>query len=324
MDNGNFCWSFTSVNWKIILFNQLTFWIVFVCIASIIIFIDLYATEHRHGKLGLKRSLEWSGVWITTALLFAALVYFYAENGHQKGLEFITGYLIEYSLSIDNLFVFLMIFSVMNVPHHNQPHVLKWGILSAVVFRIIFILVGVELINLFHPIIYIFGIILLYAAYRMGFGKDKKIDYERNPLIKLIKRYFNVFENYEGSKFFVKHNKKTFVTSLFITFLLIESFDIVFAVDSIPAVMAITREPFVIITSNIFAVLGLRSLYFSLAGIVNMFHYLKYGVAIILFFVAIKMLASEFFTIPTHLSLGFIILCLIGSVVLSIFHKKTS
>ena len=306
------------------MFNQLTFWIVFVCIASIIIFIDLYATEHRHGKLGLKRSLMWSGIWITTALLFCAFIYFYADNGKQRGIEFLTGYLIEYSLSIDNLFVFLMIFSVMNVPIHNQPHVLKWGILSAIVFRIIFILVGVELINVFHPIIYLFGIILLYAAYKMAFGEEKKIDYEKNPIIKIIKKHFNVNSNYEGRKFFIKLDNKTFVTSLFLTFLLIESFDIVFAVDSIPAVMAITRDPFVIITSNIFAVLGLRSLYFSLAGIVKMFQYLKFGVAIILFFVAIKMLTSEFFTIPTQISLAIILTCLAASVILSVMKKKVS
>ena len=309
---------------KLILFNQITFWIVFICIASIIIFIDLYATEHRQGKLGLKRSLMWSGVWISTALLFCGLVYFYSENGEQRGIEFLTGYLIEYSLSIDNLFVFLMIFSVMNVSAINQPHVLKWGILSAIVFRIIFILVGVQLINLFHPIIYLFGIILLYAAYKMAFGEERKIDYEKNPILKLIRKYFNVDSSYEGKKFFIKKNKRIFVTSLFLTFLLIESFDIVFAVDSIPAVIAITRDPFVIITSNIFAVLGLRSLYFSLAGIVNMFYYLKFGVAIILFFVAIKMLTSEFIVIPIHISLIFIIGCLGLSIILSLLRKKTS
>ncbi len=306
------------------MFNQVTFWIVFICIASIIIFIDLYATDHRHGKIGLKRSLIWSGIWISTALLFCALVYFYSENGVQRGIEFLTGYLIEYSLSIDNLFVFLMIFSVMNVSNINQPHVLKWGILSAIVFRIIFILVGVQLINLFHPIIYFFGIILLYAAFKMAFGEEKKIDYEKNPILRLIRKYFNVDSSYEGRKFFIKKNKRTFVTPLFLTFLLIESFDIVFAVDSIPAVIAITRDPFVIITSNIFAVLGLRALYFSLAGIVNMFYYLKYGVAIILFFVAIKMLTSELIIIPIHLSLIIIVTCLAASVILSLLKKRTS
>ncbi|MDR3628409.1 MAG: TerC/Alx family metal homeostasis membrane protein, partial [Ignavibacteriaceae bacterium] len=256
------------------MFSELTFWIVFVCLAFTIIIVDLYATDHRHGKIGLKRSLIWSGVWITTALLFNTGIYFFLEQGHQKGLEFITGYLIEYSLSVDNLFVFLLIFGVMNVPHHSQPHVLKWGILSAIIFRIIFILAGVGLMNLFHPIIYLFGIILFFASYKMAFGGEQTIDYENNYLIKFIKRFFNIIPDYKGDKFFVKRGHKVFITSLFLTFLLIESSDIIFAVDSIPAVIAITRDPFVIITSNIFAILGLRSLYFSLAGLVNMFHYL--------------------------------------------------
>ncbi len=265
----------------------------------------------------------WSGVWICTALLFNTFLYFFLKNGHQKALEFLTGYLIEYSLSVDNLFVFILIFSVMNISDKNQPHVLKWGILSAVVFRIAFILAGVGLINLFHPVIYLFGLILLFAAYKMAFGGEGKINYEKNPFIKIIRKYFNVLPDYKGRKFFVKKDGKIFVTSLFLTLLLIESSDIVFAVDSIPAVIAITRDPFIIITSNIFAVLGLRSLYFALAGIVDMFHYLKYGVAFILFFVGVKMLVSEYFHIPTQISLGIIIFSLVFSVVMSLLHKKT-
>jgi tellurite resistance protein TerC len=306
------------------LFNEFTFWILFVCIAAVIIIIDLYATEHRSGKIGLKKSLIWSGVWITTALFFNACIYFFLENGHQKGLEFITGYLIEYSLSVDNLFVFLLIFNVMNVPHHNQPHVLKWGILSAVVFRIIFIFAGVGLMHLFHPVIYFFGAILFFASYKMAFGGEQKIDYENNLIIKFIKRYFNILPDYKGNKFFVKYDKKVFVTSLFLTLLLIESFDIIFAIDSIPAVIAITRDPFVIITSNIFAILGLRSLYFSLAGLVNMFYYLKYGVAVILSFVGIKMLLSDVVIINTQLSLGIILVCLFSSIIFSLLKKKAS
>lgn len=306
------------------MFNEFTFWIVFAVIASIIIVVDLYVTDHRTGKIGLKRSLLWSGVWISTALLFNVFIYFYLENGHQRGIEFLTGYLIEYSLSVDNLFVFLMIFKVMSVPKHSQPHVLKWGILSAIVFRIIFILLGVGLINLFEPIIYLFGAILIYAAYKMAFGGDEEINYEKNPLIKFIKRYFNFLPNYEGKKFFVKQNKKVFATSLFLTLVLIETSDIVFAIDSIPAVIAITRDPFIVITSNIFAILGLRALYFALAGIVELFHYLKYGVALILLFVGIKMLISNFYHIPTEISLVVIIFLIAGSILLSILKKKPS
>ena len=236
-------------------------------------------------------------MWISAALLFNISIYFFAEQGHQKGLEFITGYLVEYSLSIDNLFIFLLIFNVMNVPGNSQPHVLKWGILTAIVFRIVFIIAGVGLMNLFHPVIYLFCIILFFASYKMAFGKEQKIDYKNNLLIKFIRRYYNIQPDYTGIKFFVKDNKKVFVTTLFLTFLLIESFDIIFAIDSIPAVIAITRDPFVIITSNIFAILGLRSLYFALSGLVNAFYFLKYGVAVILFFVGAKMLLSEVLTI---------------------------
>jgi tellurite resistance protein TerC len=264
----------------------------------------------------------WSGVWIGTALLFNAGIYFFLKDGHVKALEFTTGYLIEYSLSVDNLFVFLLIFKVMNVPEKSQPHVLKWGILSAVVFRIVFILAGVGLINLFQPVIYVFGLILLFASYKMAFGGNETIDYEKNPLVKFVKRFFNITHKFEGDKFFVKQGGKFFATSLFLTLIVIESSDIIFAVDSIPAVIAITRDTFIIITSNIFAILGLRALYFSLSGLVDMFVYLKYGVAFILAFVGIKMLVSEFYHIPTELSLAIIILFLAGSIILSLIFKK--
>ena len=304
------------------MFGEFTFWIVFTVLALAIIIIDLYVTEHREGKLGLKRSLIWSSVWITTALLYDAGIFLFLKEGHQRGLEFITGYLIEYSLSVDNLFVFLLIFKVMDVSIKNQPHVLKWGILSAIVFRIAFIIAGVGLVNIFQPVIYVFGVILLFAAYKMAFEDEQKIDYEKNIPVRFIKRYFNVSHQDHGKRFFVKKEGKTVITALFLTLLLIESSDIIFAVDSIPAVIAITRDSFIIITSNIFAILGLRALYFSLAGIVDKFSYLKYGIALILFFVGVKMLISDFFHIPTEISLAVIILLLAGSVVLSLLKKK--
>ena len=190
--------------------TEFNFWIIFSVIVLILIFIDLYVTDHRHGKITLKASLIWSGVWITTALLFCVFIYFYLIDGHVKAVEFLTGYLIEKSLSVDNLFVFLMIFKVMDVSPSNQPHVLKWGILSAIVFRIIFIMVGVGLINLFHPIIYLFGIILIYAAYKMAFGEEYKVDLETNPVIKFVKRFFNFDTEYNGKKFFLKEKRKNF------------------------------------------------------------------------------------------------------------------
>jgi len=286
------------------------------------LFIDLYVTDHRRGKITLKASLMWSGVWIFTALLFNLFLYYYLESGHQKALEFLTGYIIEKSLSVDNLFVFLMIFSVMDIKPENQPHILKWGILSAIIFRIIFIFAGVALINLFHPIIYLFAIILLFAAYKMAFGSEQKIDVENNWLIKISRRYFKLNTAYEGKKFFIKLDNKIYITTTFLTLLLIESSDIVFAVDSIPAIIAITNDTFIIISSNIFAILGLRALYFALAGLVDLFVYLKYGVAIILFYVGIKMLISEFYKIPTEISLVVILIFLGGSIVLSLIKKN--
>jgi len=286
------------------------------------LFIDLYVTDHRRGRITLKASLIWSGVWIATALLFNLFIYLYLENGHQKALEFLTGYIIEKSLSVDNLFVFLMIFSVMDIKPENQPHILKWGILSAIVFRIIFIFAGVALINLFHPIIYVFAIILLLAAYKMAFGGEQKIDVENNWLIKFSKKHFKLNTEYEGKKFFIKVDKRIYITTTFLTLLLIESSDIVFAVDSIPAIIAITNDTFIIISSNIFAILGLRALYFALAGLVDLFVYLKYGVAIILFYVGIKVLISESYKIPTEISLFVILFFLGGSIFLSLIKRN--
>lgn len=286
------------------------------------LFIDLYVTDHRRGKISLKASLIWSGIWIVTALLFNVFLYFYLEEGHKKAIEFLTGYIIEKSLSIDNLFVFLMIFSLMNVKAEYQPHVLKWGILGAIFFRITFILAGVALLNIFHPIIYVFGLILLYAAYKMAFGKNDKIDVENNWLIKIFVRYFKLNTTYDGRKFFIKENGKIYITTMFLTLLLIESSDIVFAVDSIPAIIAITHDPFIIISSNIFAILGLRALYFALAGLYDLFKYLKYGISMLLFYVGIKMLISDFYKIPTEVSLIIISVIISVSILLSFIQKR--
>ena len=300
--------------------RELVDWIVFWIIVAILFYIDLYISERRTGRITLKTSLIWSAIWIVTALLFNAFLYF--DLGKQKALEFLTGYLIEKSLSVDNLFVFLLIFQVMNVKPENQPHVLKWGILSAIVFRIIFIVAGVSLIKLFEPIIYVFALILLYAAYQMAFGGEHKVDVEHNWLVKLATKYLSFDPEYKGGKFFVTKGGKRYATAMFITFLLIESSDIVFAVDSIPAIIAITKDEFIIISSNIFAILGLRALYFALAGVVDMFIYLKYGVAIILFYVGVKMMISEWYHIPTEISLAVILVVLTGSVVLSLIFRK--
>ncbi len=305
------------------MFGEFTFWIFFGLIFAILFYVDLYVTGHRSGAITLKKSLIWSGIWICTALLFNLFLYFYLEDGHNKALEFLTGYVIEYSLSVDNLFVFLLIFKVMNVPIVNQPKILKWGILSAIVFRITFIFVGVGLIKLFHPIIYLFALFLFYAAYKMIFEGEHKVDVDNNPLVKFFAKYFKLLPGDHGNKFFVKKEKR-YMTTLLLTLLMIESTDILFAVDSIPAIIAITRDEFIIISSNIFAILGLRALYFALAGVVDMFVYLKYGVAIVLFFVGVKMILSDIYIISTVTSLCIIILVLGSSVILSLLKKKTS
>jgi tellurite resistance protein TerC len=304
------------------LLNEFVFWIIFGIIVTILFFIDLYITEHRQSKITFKSSITWSGIWILTALLFDLFIYLCLEQGHTRAIDFLTGFIVEKSLSVDNLFVFLMIFKVMAVPPDSQPHVLKWGILSAIVLRIIFILVGVGLINAFHPVIYLFGLILLWGSYKMAFGVDKELEYEKNPIIKIATRYLNFKPGFYGKYFFIKKEGKVFATTMFLTFLLIESSDIIFAVDSIPAVIAITRDAFIIISSNIFAILGLRALYFVLAKMVDKFIYLKYGVAVILLFVGIKMLISEYYAIPTITSLIIIVTLLTGSILLSLSSRK--
>lgn len=300
--------------------RELVDWTVFWGVVAVLFFIDLYLSERRTEKISLKSSLIWSTIWTIAAGIFNVFIYY--NLGRERAIEFLTGYIIERSLSFDNLFVFLLIFEVMNIKPENQPHVLKWGILSAIVFRIVFIMAGVGLVNLFEPIIYVFGLILLYAAYKMAFGGEQTIDVEHNWLVRLAKKYMNLDTDYKGKKFFITKNGKKFATTIFLTFLLIESSDIVFAVDSIPAIIAITKDTFIIISSNIFAILGLRALYFALAALVDIFIYLKYGVAIILFYVGAKMLTAELFQIPTEYSLILILTILTGSIVLSLFLKK--
>lgn len=305
---------------------HIIFWIIFAVLVGIMFYIDLYVTDHEHGEKSLKSATIWSAIWILVALLFNVALYFFYDQSHQSAFEFLAGYLIEKSLSIDNLFVFVMIFSTLSISKRNQPHILKWGILSAIVFRIIFIFLGVNLIEHFKFTIVIFGLILLYASYKMLAEalskKEKKMDLDKNVLIKYVKKHFNLVTDYHGEKFFTRIDKKTYITPLFLAFLLIESADIVFAVDSIPAVLAITHDPFIVITSNIFAILGLRALYFVLAGMLSKFEYLKIGVSVLLFYVAIKMLASEYYKIPTDISLIIIIGILIASVIPSFIKKK--
>jgi len=243
--------------------------------------------------------------------------------GKAKALEFLTGYLIEKSLSIDNLFVFIMLFSFFNVDTKYQHKVLFWGILGALILRAIFIFAGVALISKFHWVIYLFGAFLVFTGFKMLFHKDEEIEPEKNPLVRLFKKFFPVSSEMHGNKFFVKVQAKTFATPLFIVLLVVEFTDLIFAVDSIPAILTISNDTFIIFTSNVFAILGLRALYFALAGITKYFHFLKYGLSAILVFIGIKMVIVSFYKIPISYSLLTILLILIISVLLSlIFPQK--
>jgi tellurite resistance protein TerC len=297
------------------------YWLIFIVVISMMLAIDLWYTDYSKTKMGLKHALIWSAIWIGVALLYNISIYFKFSDGHIKAMEFLAAYLMEKSLSVDNLFVFIMIFTVMGIEDRDQPHILKWGILGAIFFRIIFILTGVALIEKFDFVIYIFGAILLFTAYKMAFMEEKKIEPEKNLFVKFVSKIFPVKTN-NVHKFFVKENGKLYITNLFLTLVLIESTDIIFAIDSIPAVIAISRDPFIIITSNIFAILGLRALYFALAGIMGLFRFLKYGISFLLFFVGVKMLISDFYHVPINISLFVIAITLTISILASVLIKE--
>ncbi len=302
------------------------FWIIFAVLVGVMLYIDLYVTDHEDHEKSLKSSAIWSLVWISVALLFNSSLYFFYDNGHEKAMEFLAGYLIEKSLSVDNLFVFIMIFQTLNIKRINQPHILKWGILSAIVFRIIFIMLGVSLITHFKATIYVFGAILLYAAYKMlkdaVSDEDQEMDLAKSPVINYLRRHFRIATDYKGKHFFTKIDGKRALTPLFLALVMIETADIVFAVDSIPAVLAITHDPFIVITSNIMAILGLRALFFVLSGMLQYFKYLKHGVAVILFFVGVKMMIMHFYKIPVAVSLLVIFSVLVLSVGISMISLR--
>lgn len=278
---------------------------------------------HKEQKIpSYKDSLIWSLVWVGLAFLFSYGVYHF--QGAEKSLEFLTGYIIEKSLSIDNVFVIAMIFSSLKVPLEYQHRVLFWGILGAIVFRLIFIMAGTYLIHQFGWILYVFGFFLIYAGYKMFFQSCDEGDIKQSNVFKILKKYIPMSSKLYGKHFFVRYKKIYFATPLFASLVLVEISDIFFALDSIPAIFAITTDPFIVYTSNIFAILGLRSLYFMLAGALNQFHYLKTGLAVVLIFVGVKMLSMSIYKIPTGVSLGVIVGVLFVSIVLSIFKGKKS
>jgi len=300
--------------------NQIFLWVGFNIFVLLLLALDL-GVFHRGAKvIRLKESLFWSAVWIVVALLFNAVIYFW--RGTDVALQFLTGYLIERSLSVDNLFVFLLIFNYFRVPSAYQYKVLFWGILGALIMRAIFIAAGVTLINMFHWMIYVFGAFLVIIAVKIAFEKEKEIHPENNPVLKLFRKLMPVTNTYADDRFFIKKAGKTFATPMFIVLLVIETTDVIFAVDSIPAILAITTDPFIVYTSNVFAILGLRALYFALAGAMELFHYLNIGLAVILAFVGVKMLISNFYEIPITIALGVVILTLAASILASLMFPQ--
>ena len=298
--------------------QQIWLWIGFSVFVLAMLALDLGVFHRKSHTVGMKEALTWSGVWIALALLFNAGIWHW--HGSTKGLEFLTGYVVELSLSVDNLFVFLLILGYFKVPAQYQHKVLFWGILGALVMRAIFIGAGIALIQKFHWIIYVFGGILVVSGLKMAFEKDKEVHPEKNPVLKLFRRFMPVTSEYHGGSFFVKQSRLWVATPLFIVLLMLETTDLVFAVDSVPAVLAITTDPFIVYTSNVFAILGLRSMFFALAGVMKLFHYLHYGLAAVLVFVGGKMLLAGYYKIPTLASLLVIIGLLAVAVVASLLH----
>jgi len=289
----------------------------------IMLALDLGVFNKNIHKISVKEAITWSCVWIGLALLFDLFIYLDPDFGKVKALEFLTGYVIEYSLSVDNIFVFILIFSYFAVEEQYQHKILFWGILGALIMRGIFIFAGISLINRFHWIVLIFGGFLVFTGIRMLFHKETEVDPEKNAVIRFFKKFLPVTHTLHGDKLFIRQNRKFYATPLFMVLVIIESSDLLFAVDSIPAILAISHDRFIVYTSNIFAILGLRSLYFAIAGIMGYFRYLKVGLAFVLTFVGLKMLSAYFvFDIPIVTSLLIILGILVMSILASVLVKK--
>ncbi|PZR33914.1 MAG: hypothetical protein DI538_17340 [Azospira oryzae] len=295
-------------------------WIAFNLFVLGMLVLDLGVFHRKAHAVTVKEALIWTGVWISLAMGFNVFIYYYF--GSEKAYEFLTGYVIEKSLSVDNIFVFIMVFSYFSVSSSAQHKVLFWGIAGALVMRIVFILVGIELIHRFHWLIYVFGAFLVYTGIKFLTQKEEVIRMENNPVVKLMRKIFRVTPDFVGERFFTRIDNQIWITPLFIVVIIIEASDLIFAVDSIPAVLAISDDPFIVYTSNVFAILGLRSLYFALAGIEKYFRNLKYGLAVILIFVGTKMALTDVYKISVGLSLGVIVAVLALSVLTSLIKRR--
>ena len=299
--------------------HSVLFWILFNLFVVVVLTFDLGVLHRRPHVIKFREALSWSAVWILLAASFAVLVYFW--HGRGATLDFVTGYLIEQSLSVDNLFVFLLIFRYFRVPAQHQHKVLSWGIVGALAMRAIFILLGVSLIHRFAWITYVFGAFLVYTGIQLFRHKEMQVNPEGNLLIRAFRRWVPVTPDFVEGKFLVRR-KGLYATPLLIVLLVVETTDLLFAVDSIPAVLAITTDPFIVYTSNVFAILGLRSMYFALAGMMEAFHYLHYGLSVILVFIGAKMLLAEFYPIGTHVALAVVIGVLAISIAASVLHPS--
>jgi TerC family integral membrane protein len=299
----------------------LLFWILFNLFVVLMLGLDLGVLHRRAHAVKFREAMAWSVMWVALAAGFAVLVYFW--HGRAPALEFVTGYVVELSLSVDNLFVFLLIFRYFRVPPHLQHRVLFWGILGALIMRGIFILLGVSLIRRFHFIVYLFGAFLVYTGIKLFREHEKDIHPENNPLLRLFRRWMPVTPDYVGGKFFVRQ-PGLYATPLLIVLLVVETTDVLFATDSVPAILAITLNAFIVYTSNVFAILGLRSLYFALAGLMDKFRYLHYGLAVILTFIGVKMLVSGYYVISTEIALAVVGVTLAVSMLASVAVQPRS
>jgi tellurite resistance protein TerC len=295
-------------------------WGGFLCFVLAMLALDLGVFHRKAHTVSIREAAIWSAVWVGFALLFGAGVHYW--YGPERALEFATGYVIEKALSVDNIFVFVVIFGYFAVPNALQHRVLFWGILGALVMRAIFIMLGGAFLAKFHWAIYVFGSILVVTGIKLLIQRNEHYDPAGNPIVKLFRRFMPVSDKYDGQNFFTRIDGKRVATPLFLALLVVEATDVVFAVDSIPAIFAITKDPFIVFTSNIFAILGLRSLYFLLAGVVDKFRYLKLGLSFVLVFVGLKMLLVDYYKVPVGLSLGIIAGILGGSVIASLIANR--
>lgn len=300
--------------------TQVLAWILFSAVVLGVLALDLLVVHRRPREMRLREALAWVALWVSLAMGFAIFIFIW--QGGKPALEFLTGYVVEESLSVDNMFVFLVVFAYFSVPRALQHRVLFWGILGALIMRLALILLGVALIQRFHWVLYLFGLFLVLTGARLALQKHENINPEANVVLRLLRRLLPVTEGYEGGRFVIRRAQKPAATPLLVVLVLIETTDLMFALDSIPAVLAVTRDPFIVYTSNVFAILGLRALFFALAGALELFRYLRYGLAVILVFIGAKLLISGFYEIPLGLALGVVIGVLTVSILVSVIDKR--